>query len=674
MIADCLSCGATYNISDDKVRGRRVRVRCKSCGNAVVVDGTQVAPDDATHVYSPSFEPDATRVYAPGFEPAAYDEAEGRDEATRVMTAPPMLDALRSSHEAEATRVMTSPGVDWREPEAGDWMVNLTDADQRPMSLEEIVRGYREGTIGNDAFVWRDGMSDWLTLLDVPEIRAAIESSEATRVVSPAAPARPALAARTQPASQARAPAAAQLPPPPSVPPVAPVTYSAPAAPPRGRTATAPEQTVQYSPPRTALGLGRPPAPSAAGVAPPPRAAAAAAPARVREGRSRGADLFGAGKPAEEDALLNSSSVPLAQYDEKPIGARNENSVLFSLNTLKAGRGAVSNPPKPPVSAPTAADILGMTASGALPGMDSSAMLLSAPAVVAPPPPSAPVAVAEPAARSRMDTTPPTSRGTGKLVMIAAVVLGAVAVLGGVVFVVRSRQPHETVTAGSSSPSTEVKAAVAPPATAPAAPTPAAPTAPVASAAPPPAAPPAPAAAAPAPTAAEKAAPAPAAAAPAGVTLASAPKPAAQTSQAARLEAMKAAMRPDDATKAKPDDKAAAKLVLAEEPTPPAAGGGDSPPAEEAPKPPFDTSAAKAALETASAGASSCKKPDGPTGKGKVQVTFSPSGRATSANVIEGPFGGTPVGGCVAKVFRGAHVPAFSGDPVTVSKSFTIPE
>jgi len=44
----------------------------------------------------------------------------------------------------------------------------------------------------------------------------------------------------------------------------------------------------------------------------------------------------------------------------------------------------------------------------------------------------------------------------------------------------------------------------------------------------------------------------------------------------------------------------------------------------------------------------------------------------TTANVTGAPFGGTPVGGCVANVFRRAKIPAFSGDAVTVSKSFTI--
>jgi hypothetical protein len=69
--------------------------------------------------------------------------------------------------------------------------------------------------------------------------------------------------------------------------------------------------------------------------------------------------------------------------------------------------------------------------------------------------------------------------------------------------------------------------------------------------------------------------------------------------------------------------------------------------------------------------AATCKKAGGPTGSGKATVTFAPSGRVTTATV-GGSFAGTPTGGCVASVFRKAHVPSFSGSAVTVSKSFTI--
>jgi hypothetical protein len=87
---------------------------------------------------------------------------------------------------------------------------------------------------------------------------------------------------------------------------------------------------------------------------------------------------------------------------------------------------------------------------------------------------------------------------------------------------------------------------------------------------------------------------------------------------------------------------------------------------------PFSVSAAQVALTQAATNSGSCAKPAGPTGSGKVQVTFATSGRVTTATVMGPPFAGTPVGGCVAGVFRKARVPAFAGNPVTVSKSFSI--
>jgi hypothetical protein len=86
----------------------------------------------------------------------------------------------------------------------------------------------------------------------------------------------------------------------------------------------------------------------------------------------------------------------------------------------------------------------------------------------------------------------------------------------------------------------------------------------------------------------------------------------------------------------------------------------------------FNKDAAVAALSVAASQATVCKRPEGPWGSGRAVVTFASSGRVTTANFTGDPFGGTAVGGCVASVFRRAKIPPFSGDPVTVSKSFTI--
>ena len=103
------------------------------------------------------------------------------------------------------------------------------------------------------------------------------------------------------------------------------------------------------------------------------------------------------------------------------------------------------------------------------------------------------------------------------------------------------------------------------------------------------------------------------------------------------------------------------------EPTPAAEPEPESPSAGAS----FDTGAAKTVLTAAAANASSCKQADGPTGNGRVSITFAPSGRPTSV-AVTGDVAGSAVGSCVAKLFRQTRVPAFSGEPVTVAKSFTI--
>jgi hypothetical protein len=80
---------------------------------------------------------------------------------------------------------------------------------------------------------------------------------------------------------------------------------------------------------------------------------------------------------------------------------------------------------------------------------------------------------------------------------------------------------------------------------------------------------------------------------------------------------------------------------------------------------------AKAQLGAIAGSVQGCKKGDA-SGPGHVVVTFAPNGRATSAVVTGPPFAGTPTGACVASRFHGAHVPAFSGSPFSVSKHFTI--
>jgi hypothetical protein len=149
-------------------------------------------------------------------------------------------------------------------------------------------------------------------------------------------------------------------------------------------------------------------------------------------------------------------------------------------------------------------------------------------------------------------------------------------------------------------------------------------------------------------------------------TLQSTPVPASKAVAKAEAEAPAEAPAPvTPASDAAPPDGAAAK--------PPVAATHAAAPAEGASaEPAFDAGAAEAAIGAAAARAASCKQPGDPKGVAVVTITFSTSGRATTANVGGEPFAGTATGGCIAAILRGARVPAFSGDFVTVKKSIRI--
>ncbi len=506
----CEACGAKYTIADDKVRGRKVKIRCKGCGTPIVVDGQQQGS---------------------------------------ASTAEPETDA---SLEADAAVI---------------WSVNLSDTDSRTMNVDEIVQGYTAGVVTADAFVWKDGMADWVPLLD---------SELAPLLGSPAAVA---------PAEPAAAPVVA---------------------------------------PRGTMPL----------FAAPNQASAAARPAATRAlaQPDNTQDLFGAidVAGAEDEVATSAPVIPQAGMsaygDGNMTGARNENSVLFSLDALKAGFSpsapaahAAAKAPKAPSGAgrpqhsSSPDDPFGMgtgvIGGGALFGADNQA-LLTAPAAPLPAPPvSSAQVVGGP-------YPPAAARSNNRWLPIIGAI-GGLAIIALLLVLLLGRRREGTT------PSAEVSASATPvavpttPEKLPQEPAPKAEEAPAASTSPPP-----------------------------STSAASESKPPAKAVVASSGGSAKAA----ENSKKK-----------AEEPIP--AGASDAPP--------FSKSAAISGLTAAAMAASACKKPGGPTGTGKATVTFAPSGRVTTATV-GGGFAGTAVGGCVASGFRKAHVPPFSGSAVTVSKSFTI--
>lgn len=123
----CQQCGAAYSVSDDKVAGRKLRLRCKKCGEAIAVDGTEAGARSA---------------------PAASSGSPPR--------------AIRSTG--------ASAGSHESVPE---WHVAVGETTQGPYTLHEIAEYYAEGNIVLDTPVYREGWPDWRQAGEVAELQEA---------------------------------------------------------------------------------------------------------------------------------------------------------------------------------------------------------------------------------------------------------------------------------------------------------------------------------------------------------------------------------------------------------------------------------------------------------------------------------------------------------------------
>ncbi|MBK8480106.1 MAG: zinc-ribbon domain-containing protein [Proteobacteria bacterium] len=177
----CDQCSTKYSIADEKVRRKVLKIRCKNCGNIIVVrdptrgtgalaavptEGGRALDEAFQQVFSES--PPATR---------SVTAAAQRSTAARVPTpAPALVDDHEREPEDDNTRI-SLPG-ELRPHEAAiedEWYLAVDGHQFGPMSFDELCRRVRRGEArsetGDEAFVWRDGFEDWIDAHSVPELR-----------------------------------------------------------------------------------------------------------------------------------------------------------------------------------------------------------------------------------------------------------------------------------------------------------------------------------------------------------------------------------------------------------------------------------------------------------------------------------------------------------------------
>ena len=160
----CERCQTRYSISDEKVRGKVLKIRCKTCGNIVVVR-------ESTGVMQA-----AEAQAAVGTGSAVAASTSGSSPGPAISSSSP----LQPPRSQAGTQPSSSPG-----PHI-DWYVAIKGKQHGPAQRDEIARLFREGRISERTYLWHEGLTAWTRLQNVPEF--AFLLAEAQRRPPPPPP------------------------------------------------------------------------------------------------------------------------------------------------------------------------------------------------------------------------------------------------------------------------------------------------------------------------------------------------------------------------------------------------------------------------------------------------------------------------------------------------------
>jgi len=174
----CPQCKAKYQIADEKIERRTLRMKCRRCEFEIVVKG------DAASV-----EAGAGGVAAAG---AAAGQAAAVAPRAAAESAAPKAGqrAAGSALGADFRRQMSAgaasePAKPAPPAPVDAWHVAINEVPVGPMRREEVGRKIASGAVDGESLCWREGFDDWRPVKDVAELAPLL------RRPAPPAPARP---------------------------------------------------------------------------------------------------------------------------------------------------------------------------------------------------------------------------------------------------------------------------------------------------------------------------------------------------------------------------------------------------------------------------------------------------------------------------------------------------
>ena len=217
----CDQCKAKYQIADEKVVGKTVRMKCRKCGHlievrAAVTESSAVSVPPAGSVGTGSSPPARSppKPAPPRSTPLAASLTSARPAAPKPDRLPSTLAGTFKTTVQREEEVSAPFDMSELSP-TDDWYVAINGVPVGPIRIGEIRRKASLGAVTVDSLVWQEGLDEWRPLRTFADlaaiVREAATSGRASLTPPPAearssVPPPPARPASTRPLSPAAAP------------------------------------------------------------------------------------------------------------------------------------------------------------------------------------------------------------------------------------------------------------------------------------------------------------------------------------------------------------------------------------------------------------------------------------------------------------------------------------
>jgi len=240
----CDNCKAKYQIADEKVAGKTVRMKCRKCGHQIEV---RAAVTETSVSTTPPKAPSDAPAPRPGAAPTRQNLATSlAGQKPRAPVAPqaqmtqpmggasPGGGALANAFQrnvSDAPQSGPAPTTSPAERELSvtdEWYVAINGVPVGPVRISELRRKAAGGAVTEDSLCWQEGLEEWRPVRTVPDLAALVrEAAQGNRpsLTAPAPseqrpsspprapqPQRPAPAARTPEPPRASEPPAPRAP------------------------------------------------------------------------------------------------------------------------------------------------------------------------------------------------------------------------------------------------------------------------------------------------------------------------------------------------------------------------------------------------------------------------------------------------------------------------------